>query len=80
MIYARLLLVSVVCLGLALYLGRVVVSGLGSGTVRHSDSTSVCRKKTNPVGYWALITFFSLVAVGSVLVFGRVAYQIVAGN
>ena len=74
----RLLIVTAVCLGLAVGLGREVVRGLASGKLAHSDSSTYCRRDTNPLGYWALIALFSALAVGSLATWGSVVYDAVA--
>ena len=71
----RILAATILCLGLGLYLTRVVLRGLISGEVRHTDSSRVCRKLSNPLGYWALIVLFSLSAAGLISVWAKVVYE-----
>ena len=73
----RLLVTTIVCLGLALFLGRVVIVGLISGQVAHTNSSAVCSRRRNPVGYWALIALFSVIVVASVIALCRVAYEVI---
>ena len=54
----RLIIVTVVTGGLVWLLGRTVFEGIKSGTIRHTDSTRVCRRDKNPVGFWALVVLF----------------------
>lgn len=71
----RVVLVTLVCLGLGLYLGRVVIAGLVSGKVAYRDSKSVCARRTNPAGYWSLIVLFAAVTVISFVMWGKVVYE-----
>jgi len=59
----RQLILTVLCLGLASYMVRVILSGLRSGRIAHSDSSSYCERVRNPVGYWLLIILFTVLAV-----------------
>jgi hypothetical protein len=64
----RLVVITVVCLGLALVLLGSLVVGLRTGKMPHTDSTSLCRRSENPAGFWALAVLFAafaLVAVGA---------------
>jgi hypothetical protein len=74
----RLIVACVVCGGLAFYLGHVIIYGLKTGQVRHTDSSGACRKSHNPVGYWLLILLFSLIAIGSVAMVGKVVYEAIS--
>lgn len=55
----RLAVVSIVFGGLAIFLGKVVILGLLSGRIAHSDSESFVDRSTNPVGFWLLVVLFS---------------------
>lgn len=55
----RIIVVSGIAGWLCWYLGQVVVKGVRTGAIHHTNSTKVCRKKDNPAGFWALVILFS---------------------
>lgn len=55
----RIIVVTGVAGWLCWFLGKTVVDGIKSGAIHHTDSTKVCRRKTNPAGFWALVVLFS---------------------
>ncbi len=60
----RIAVATLVCWGLALFLGYVVAMGLRTGKIRHSDSSSFVARAKNPAAFWALVVLFlSFVAV-----------------
>lgn len=61
----RLLVVTAATWGLFAYLAWVVVDGLRTGAIRHTDSSKRCRRADNPAGFWALVALFSLFAAGA---------------
>ena len=61
----RLLVVTAATWGLFAYLAWVVVDGLRTGAIRHTDSSKRCRRDDNPAGFWALVAPFSLYAAAS---------------
>jgi hypothetical protein len=66
---------SAICGGLCIFLGRVVFSGLQSGRIAHTDSSSFCKRQENPLGYWALVIFFSAIILGCLFILGRMTYE-----
>ena len=50
---------------LSWFLGRTVIEGLKTGSIRHTDSTQKCSRNENPIGFWSLILLF----VGFVVMF-----------
>lgn len=59
----RIIVATVVVLGLAWLLGKTVVDGIRTGAIRHTDSTSRCQRQKNPIGFWTLVLLFSGLAV-----------------
>jgi hypothetical protein len=60
----RIAIATLVCWGLALFLGYVVAMGLRTGKIRHSDSSSFIVRAKNPAAFWALVVIFlTLVAL-----------------
>jgi len=55
----RIVLVSVTGGWFCWFLGNTIIDGIRTGAIRHTDSTSMCRRKTNPVGFWALVVLFT---------------------
>ncbi len=60
----RLVLATAVTWSLGLYLAHVVLDGLRTGAIRHSDVRRRCRRADNPAGFWALVVLFSLYVAG----------------
>jgi hypothetical protein len=60
----RLLVVTAATWELFGYLAWVVVDGLRTGAIRHTDSSKRCRRADNPAGFWALVLLFSLYVAG----------------
>jgi hypothetical protein len=75
----RFIFVAVICLGLAIYLGRVVLAGLVSGQVAHTNSSAFCKRKSNPIGYWSLIALFAVLSIGAIAVLSKVTYAFLHG-
>lgn len=73
----RFLLICLVCGGLALFLGRILSSGLRSGRIAHSDSSSFCLREKNPFGYWLLVFLFSGILLGCLAAMGGAFLQII---
>lgn len=61
----RILVATVVAGGLAWFLGNTVIEGIRTGAIRHTDSTSRCRRQQSPVKFWSLVVLFS----GMVVIF-----------
>jgi len=72
----RLILVSLVCGAFAIFIGRVLVTGLRTGRIAHSDTSSFCEKKNNPLGYWSLVILLSVFFSGSIYIWAKVVYDI----
>ncbi len=70
----RLIAVTAICGGLSIFLVRVVFSGLRSGRIAHTDSSSFCKKQENPLGYWTLVILFTATIFGCLFIWGQVAY------
>jgi len=52
-------------------LGKTVIQGIMTGSIRHTDASRLCRRKNNPVGFWALVILFTgfILGIGSSWVF-----------
>lgn len=74
----RLVLATAVTWPLAVYLARVVLDGLRTGAIRHTDSSKRCRRADNPAGFWALVVLFSLFAAASAVCWFMAVVNIVA--
>lgn len=70
----RLVLVSLVCGGLILLLGWMVLRGLRSGRIAHSDSTSWVARRDNPLRFWVLVILFSALMLVSAGVWVRILW------
>ena len=55
----RAAVLTLLCGGFAIYMAGLVVSGLRSGRVKHTDSRSYYTRESNPAAYWLLIILFS---------------------
>lgn len=73
----RLIIISVICGWLIIFLGRVVFNGFRSGRIAHTDSSSFCKKQENPLRYWALVVLFSIIIFGCIFAWGQVAHEII---
>ncbi len=62
--------------GLVIFLGRVLLLGLLTGRIAHTDSSSFCDKNKNPFFYWFLVSLFSVFLLASIYVWVKVAYDI----
>jgi len=60
---ARLLVVAAMLVVLAAWLMRIVVVGLLTGSIRHSDLNSKCSRHSRPLRYWFLVVIFTAFAV-----------------
>ena len=54
----RIALATIASWGLILFLGYVVVSGLRTGKLRHSGSSTFVDRSKNAALFWALVTLF----------------------
>lgn len=54
----RIIAVSGIAGWLCWFLGKTVVDGIRTGAIHHTNSKKVCRRKKNPVGFWALVVLF----------------------
>ena len=55
------ILISFILGGLYFFLGRIVMNGLKTGKIRHTNSKSLCDKTKNPAGYWLLVLWFTII-------------------
>ncbi len=54
----RIVLATLVCWGFALFLGYVIATGLRTGKISHSDTSSFVARATHPVAFWFLVVLF----------------------
>ncbi len=54
----RILIATLMCWGLALFLGSVARAGWRTGKIRHSDSSSFVARAKQPMAFWSLIVLF----------------------
>lgn len=73
----RIALVSLVCGALAIFLGRVLLIGLRTGKIAHTDTDSFFDIKKNPLGYWLLVGLFFGLFSTSVYVLARLSYDVI---
>ena len=59
MTVVRLVLISMVCWGFTIYLGREVLLGIKSGIIRHTDSHKTFNRIKEPIKYWIVIFLFT---------------------
>lgn len=72
----RMLIVTVICGGLVYLLGGTVVSGLRTGRIAHTNSSSFCERRKNPFTYWALAVLFSSMALGCIYGLAKVVIDV----
>lgn len=68
---ARLLIVAAMFGALGAWLMRIVVVGLMTGSIRHSDANSKYSRHSNPLRYWLLVvilTGFALLSLWIVII------------
>jgi hypothetical protein len=71
------MIVSLVCGWFVYFLGRILISALRSGVIRHTDSSKSLVRSKNPVGYWFLIGLFALFISLAVIVWSSVFVSVV---
>jgi len=54
----RIIIGTIVCWYFVIFLGKNIYLGLKFGKINYKDSTSVCVKNKNPLGFWSLIVLF----------------------
>ncbi len=54
----RIVIATLVCWGLVLFLGYVVAAGFRTGKISHSDSSSFVSRAKNPLAFWSLVVLF----------------------
>ena len=59
------------------FLGGVVIRGIQTGAIRHTDSTRMCRRDKNPAGFWALVILFCAFIAGIGYAFGFAVVDVV---
>ena len=72
----RLAAVTAICGWLVYLLGGTVVSGLRTGRIAHTDSSSFCKRRENPLGYWFLVVLFSGMALCCIYAWVQVARDV----
>lgn len=72
----RIIVATAIFGGLVYLLGSKVVSGLRTGNVAHTDSSSFFKRSQNPLGYWALIVLFSGMAFGCIYAWVQVVRDV----
>ena len=72
----RIVAATLIYGGFVLLLGRTVLSGLRSGRVARTDSSSFCWRRDNPLGYWALIVLFSGMVLGCIFAWVQVMWDV----
>jgi hypothetical protein len=55
----RAIVVTVIAGWFSWFLGKTVIEGIRTGAIRHTNSTQICRRKDNPIGFWSLVILFS---------------------
>ena len=55
----RILFATVVAGWFCWFLGKTVLDGLRTGSIRHTDATTTCKRDTNPFFFWFLVALFS---------------------
>ena len=68
----RLVFTTAVTWSLAVYLAVVIVKGLRTGRMAHSDSTSFVARAERPVSFWALAILFTIMVLGILGVWAKV--------
>ncbi len=66
----RIILVSALAGWFSWFLGKTVFEGIRTGAIRHTDSTKVCKRQKNPIGFWALVSLFAGLVLMFVIVWG----------
>ena len=72
----RLALVSLVCGTFVVFLGRVLLIGLRTGRIAHTNTSTFCEKKKNPLGYWFLVGLFSVLLSAGIYAWAMAAYDV----
>jgi hypothetical protein len=56
----RFIIISLAAGWLSWFLGRIVLNGIKTGALHHTNATAVCKRQRNPFGFWALTSLFAL--------------------
>lgn len=75
----RLLVVTLVLVGIAYFLGKEVVVGLKTGKIAYSKSRRYCHRLRNPAGFWSLVILFSGIVLTMLVTWLRVVMPSVGG-
>jgi len=59
----RIIFVTMVAGWFCWFLGKTVIHGLRTGAIRHTDSTRTSRRDQNPLGFWSLVIFFTVIVL-----------------
>jgi tetratricopeptide (TPR) repeat protein len=76
--FVKLLLISIVCLGAILFFGKAVIGAVKVGKICHLGSAFACERQTNPVGFWSLVLFCSMLVAMSSGVLARATYDVLS--
>ena len=71
----RMVIVTIICCWLVYLLCRNVISGLRTGSIHYTDSSSCYHRKNNCVAYWSLVTLFLIMIVGVIYSWVQVIYD-----
>lgn len=80
MVTMRAILASLVCGGLAAFLSREILLGVRAGRIRHTDSSTYCVRKKNPISFWALVLLFGGFVVALILSWINIIHKIYFGT
>jgi len=58
----RLVLITLICWSLVWFLCREIRSGVRSGEIAYTRYRWLCRRNSNPVGFWLLVLLFACFA------------------
>lgn len=59
----RIIIATVVAGWFCWFLGKTVLDGLRTGSIRHTDATTSCKRDKNPLFFWFLVALFSAFAL-----------------
>ena len=75
MTFARIVAVTFVSWGLAIFLGYHIYSGVKTGMLRHTDTDSVYNRGQHPLLFWLLIAVFAGLASAILFAWVRVVIE-----
>ena len=71
----RMVLVTIVCGWLVALLCKNVISGLRTGRIHHTNSSSYYYRKNNFIAYWSLVLLFLVMIIGVTYSWFQVFYD-----